>query len=280
VGPGEISALLQETAGVLGKHAKGLRVMERAVPIQRTVTLALADRRYFRMSIGARVLKKELFGAEKGEIPLYSANVEPGKEHGWLKASNIKDFSRPSLLWSIDSDFNMSVRAAGERFATTDHCGRLEILDPALEPEYCQAAIVYGYGRTFGFDRVTRPSLARMAKVTLRVPVKEDGSFDLAAQRDLAREYVAIGDAVQVAGESLETLVALKPRADLPKDVQDLGPQPGAATPYARPRRRRTTKEDQLDAQTAQLRLQEIEDEPERVISGPKLKARLLKLMA
>lgn len=279
VGPGELSALLQETAGALSKHAKGLQVMERTVHIRRTVTLALHDQRYFRMSIGKRVLKKELFRADKGKIPLYSANVEPGKEHGWIKESNIADFSRPSLLWSIDSDFNISVRKMDEKFATTDHCGRLEILDANLDPDYCQAAIVYGYGRTFGFDRVTRPSLERMAKVTLRVPINEDGAFDLYAQHDLAREYVAIGDAVQGAEDSLQSLKELKPRADLPNDAQDLGPQPGAKVQETR-YSRRSQEEGEHDAGIAKKRLRQIWVDPKRLISGEKLKVRLKKLLA
>ena len=157
----------------------------------------------------------------------------------FIKKSNIDDFSHPSLLWSIDSDFNMTVRQARDVFATTDHCGRLEILDANLDAAYCQAAIVYGYGRTFGFDRVTRPSLARMCKVTFRVPVKEDRSFDLEAQRDLAREFTAIQEAIKAVGDSLGSLSELKPRADLPKDVQDLGMQPSEDTILQRRSRRK-----------------------------------------
>ena len=78
----------------------------------------------------------------------------------------------------------------------------------------------------FGFDRVTRPSLTRMKKVTLRVPVNDDGSFDLEAQRDLSREYVAIANAVHGAETSLGVVKGLKPRAELPEEAEDLGPQP------------------------------------------------------
>ena len=105
----------------------------------------------------------------------------------------------------------MSVRESETAFATTDHCGRLEILDPDLDPEYCKGAITYGYGRISGFDRVMRPSLTRMKKVTLRVPVNDDGSFDLDAQRDLSQRYVVIANAVQGAETSLGVLKSLKP---------------------------------------------------------------------
>ena len=278
VGPSELSTILSDTVGALGKHAKGLQSLERSVPILRTVTLSLSDTRYFRMSIGKRVLKKDLFHAAKGSIPLYSANVEPGKEHGWVEESNIDDFSNPSLLWSIDSDFNISVREREQLFATTDHCGRLEILDPSLDPYYCKAAIVYGYGRAFGFDRVTRPSLERMAKVTLRVPVQDDGTFDLAAQRDLAREYLAISDAVQSAEESLAALVELKPRADLPKEAVDVGPQPGRGASVVARRRGRKPSVDP-DAEIVRAQLAKIAANPKELVSGRELEDALREIL-
>jgi hypothetical protein len=231
------------------------------------------------MSIGTRVLKKDLFRAAKGKVPLYSANVEPGKEHGWIDESNFDDFSHPSLLWSIDSDFNISVHKAAEQFATTDHSGRLEILDASLDPEYCRAAIIYGYGRTCGFDRVQRPSLKRMAKVLLRVPVRDDGTFDLEAQRDLAREYVAIGDAVQGAEESLEAIVELKARADLPSDAVDLGMRLGDADRQPS-HRLRVSKEDRHDARVSLRRLAEIEVSPRKVLRGKALEKRLKQWLA
>ena len=189
---------------------------------------------------------------------MYSANVEVGKEHGYLDKSNLDDFTHPSLLWSIDSDFNMTVRQAGDVFATTDHCGRLEILNSDLDPVYCHAAIIYGYGRQFGFDRVTRPSLQRMKKVTFRVPVKPDGSFDLEAQRALAGEYMAIQDAVDDAKLNLEQIADFKPRAELPSDAIDLG-----------------DREAVEDARTAGNRLTQIKKNPRSLVSGRELKARL-----
>jgi hypothetical protein len=64
-----------------------------------------------------------------------------------------------------------------------------------------------------------------MQKVSLRVPIKEDGTFDLQAQRALAMEFVAVQDAVRAASTSLETISELKPRADLPQGAKDLGLQ-------------------------------------------------------
>ncbi len=280
VGSGELGGMLKDVSGAICDQANALARIEAGVPIERTVTLSLSDARYFRMSIGERVLKKDLFRAEPGKIPLYSANFESGREHGWVKQSNIKDFSHPSVLWSIDNtNFNVATRNIDEVFAATDHCGRLEILDPHLDAEYCQAAIVYGYGRTYGFDRVTRPSITRMRRVTLRVPVKPDGSFDLEAQRNLAREFVAIQDAVRIASDSLETIKELKPRADIPKDAEDLGPQPGKIESQSR-YRRQLSKQDRRDAEIATTRLKKIAANPKHLVSGAALEAKLEEILS
>ena len=272
VAAGEMAAILADAATELEDHTKALGVLEQEVDVGQTVTLELSDTRYFRMSIGKRVLKKDLFRSTGGSVSLYSANVEPGHEHGWVAESNINDFSRPSILWSIDSDFAMSVRTAGDVFATTDHCGRLEILSEDLDPHYCQAAIVYGYGRTYGFDRVTRPSLRRMRKVTLRVPVLLDGAFDAEAQRILAEKYTAIHRAVEDVRHLMGAIMPLKARADLPRDAEDRGLQ----LPAEEARRRR---EDEQDARIAQDRLNEICEHPSHVVTGKKLETRLADLV-
>lgn len=271
VDPGELSALIRDVKNEMEQQAETLRSIDNIVPVAQTITLSLSDKRFFRMSIGKRVLKKDLFQGAGGEVPLYSANVEPGKEHGWLNHSNIKDFTNPSILWSIDSDFNISVRPAGEIFATTDHCGRLEILDDKLDPAYCQAAIVYGYGRTYGFDRVMRPSLKRMADVTFRVPVNDDGSFDLESQKSMAEKYTAIQEAIKIAGESLQSLCDLKPKVDLPKDSLDLGPLRAPLPPIS--------AEDEIDAEIANARLRQVKDNPDEVVSGKELEKALNKLL-
>lgn len=258
IGPSELGLLLNETGKTLEKHSLALSRLETSARVRQTITVSLADTELFAMGIGTRVLKRDLFYARGGSVPLYSANVEIGKEHGYLEKSNLDDFSHPSLLWSIDSDFNMTVRQAGDVFATTDHCGRLEILDSGLDPVYCHAAIIYGYGRLYGFDRVTRPSLQRMRKVTFRVPVLADGSFDLVAQRTLASEYTAIQDAVEDAKTNLEQIADFKPRAELPLDAVDLG-----------------DRETAVDVKTARARLSSIEKNPQSLVSGSELKARL-----
>jgi len=64
--------------------------------------ISLANNKYFDISIGKRVIKKEVYKS-KGKIPVYSANVF--KPFGFLVESNIDDFSHNYLLWGIDGNF-------------------------------------------------------------------------------------------------------------------------------------------------------------------------------
>jgi len=158
-------------------------------------TVSLSDPRLFRLSIGKRVLKRELFDKGDGPIPLYSANV--GEPFGHVHSSNITDFSHPSVLWGIDGNFQVAAKEAGVEFATTDHCGRIEIVDDRLDAGYCREAIALV--RRHNFDRTLRPSLRRIKALEFEVPVGPDGKFDLASQKALASAYDLASQAKELA---------------------------------------------------------------------------------
>ena len=90
----------------------------------------IGDSTYFRTFIGKRLIKKDIQDPSN-PIPTYSANVfEP---FGWVKESNVEDFTCPSLIWDIDGVFDVQYIPAGERFATTDHMR----CDSDSGPLYC-----------------------------------------------------------------------------------------------------------------------------------------------
>lgn len=101
------------------------------------------------------------------------------------------------------------------KFATTDHCGRIEILDDGLDASFCRAAIALA--RAHGFDRTLRPSLQRIKQLEINVPVNEEGHFDLPAQRALASIYDSVVDSLDDAASRLESLASLQPEVMLPE---------------------------------------------------------------
>lgn len=154
-----------------------------------TREIALGDTKYFRLFIGKRVLRREV-SADETLVPVYSANVfEP---MGYIEASNIKDFTNPMILWGIDGNFEFNLMPVGVTFATTDHCGVIEILDSSIDPEFILYALNH-QRQNESFDRSFRASLANMRRFVVQIPVTRGGSFNLAAQRTFAarRKVVA-----------------------------------------------------------------------------------------
>jgi len=167
-----------------------------------TATLQLGDGRFFELSIGERVLRSQ--HTDLG-VPVYSANA--CVPFGRVKVSNIADFSRPSILWGIDGIFDWNFIPAGEEFATTDHCGRLVVIDDRVDPLY-----VYAYLRAtrdlHGFDRVFRASLKNMREeVSVAVPLDGRGRPSIRRQRDVARQIQERASARESALASLDDVL-------------------------------------------------------------------------
>jgi hypothetical protein len=147
-------------------------------------SFSLDDQSTFDLTIGNRVLRSEQ--VDKG-IPVYSANALT--PFGFVEDSNFADFSTPSLLWGIDGNFDWNLVPAGYEFGTTDHCGRLRILDDRIDPEFA-----YSYLKatraSHGFDRVFRASLKNMkSEISIPVPLDDNGEVSLVRQRDLAAVF-------------------------------------------------------------------------------------------
>lgn len=168
-----------------------------------TQAVSLGDEALFSLSIGERVLRSSHVASG---IPAYSANALV--PFGHVISSNLSDFSRPSILWGIDGVFDLNFIPAGESFATTDHCGRIQVLDDGLDARYVYWHLKATRER-YGFDRVFRASLGNVrAEVEVTVPVDTNtGKFDLEAQRKMANRMEALDNARKAASTALGELL-------------------------------------------------------------------------
>lgn len=147
--------------------------------------VSLSDNTLFNLFIGKRVLRKDLFAMKNNPdatIQLFSANVL--KPFGNVIRSNILDFNKYRVLWGIDGNFDIKVISPNIRFATTDHCGAIEILNDEIDPNYLMHALE-AKKHEYGLDRTLRASLENVKKITFKVPIK-NGRFDLVAQQRTA----------------------------------------------------------------------------------------------
>ena len=76
----------------------------------------------------------------------------------------------------------------GRKYVTTDHCGVIDILTDDIIPDYLLFAL-YEEKRNNDFDRSFRASLTNIKKFQIRIPIKEDGTFDIEEQNRIAADY-------------------------------------------------------------------------------------------
>lgn len=172
-------------------------------------SVALSDRQLFILGIGKRILKKDQLGEG---VPAYSTNVN--EPFGFIEESNLNDFSSPSLIWSIDGVFDWRYIPENTEFATTDHCGRLIIKAPDLNPKYIYHALKSTKDQ-YGFDRTYRSSLRNIRQVvSVDVPVDKNGGFDLDAQIVIAERYEKLEQAKGNILEQLEILSSVQVTLD------------------------------------------------------------------
>lgn len=149
--------------------------------------ISLGNEKLFGLRIGKRILKKDLVVSTVGNlVPVFSANaIEP---FGYIVDNNYRESQYNSILWGIDGNFNFSVMPKGRKYITTDHCGVIDILTDDIIPDYLLFAL-YEEKRSNDFDRSFRASLTNIGKFQVRIPVREDGKFDVDEQKRIATDY-------------------------------------------------------------------------------------------
>ena len=155
--------------------------------------ISLADKNYFNLFIGKRLVKKDLIKM-KGDIPIYSANVfDPV---GYCTESNIDNFSNNFVIWGIDGDFEFNFIEKNNKFATTDHCGSIRIFDDEVLPEFLMLQLSK-VKHKYGFDRGLRSSLKNMAQIFVQMPKDLNGRIDIQYQKDVLEKYQVIKETKQ-----------------------------------------------------------------------------------
>lgn len=163
--------------------------------------VSLGERHLFTLRIGKRVLKKEC--VEDG-IPCISANVRD--VFGYIKESKIlTEFDVPSITWGIDGNFDWHLIPAGFPFHPTDHCGVLRVVSSDIDPNYLYYTLRATRNR-HGFDRTYRANLANITRVSVDIPVHEDGTFDLDTQKKIATKHRDIEEIQLQAAQLLQQI--------------------------------------------------------------------------
>ena len=182
VSPAELRTAINDLSASISEWEETQPRGESQTESTRVVTLADGD--IFELFIGRRVTKAQV--TPTGDVPVYSANVHVPM--GYQATTRITDFDKPSILWGIDGRFDFNLIPSDVRFETTDHCGTIRIKDERIVPEYVVYAL-HEHRRNEDYDRSFRASLANMNRISLPIPVDDNGDYDADRQRELATQF-------------------------------------------------------------------------------------------
>ena len=153
---------------------------------------SLSNEKTFDITIGDRVLSEEIVSG--GRVPVYSANVY--EEFGRIDKENMKDYSRPSVIWGIDGDWMVNIIPAGVPFYPTDHCGVLRIKTEKILPEYMMYAL-QAEGEYERFSRNNRASAQRIRSLVVQAP-------ETKIQKNIIDELKALDDKINGQNAEIE----------------------------------------------------------------------------
>lgn len=184
-------------------------LLKEASEKKKTVTefreISLSDANYFDLSIGKRVVKKDIVSVN-GTIPIYSANVK--EPIGYHLKSNILDFTKNYVLWGIDGDFEFNSMPKGTPFVSTDHCGTIKVLKNEILPEYLMIQLER-VKHKYGFDRGLRASLKNMMAVSIPIPFNENDTIDIEKQKEIIGKYEYVVEVKRTIADYKRTLKEL-----------------------------------------------------------------------
>ncbi len=180
------SDLINDVSETLGNFSSLIKeVAEKKKEISDLKKITLTDTDYFELSIGKRIVKRNIINIA-GSIPIYSANVyEPV---GFHNQSNISDFSNNFVLWGIDGDFEFNAVKKNTPFVSTDHCGTIRIKNDDILPEYLMIQLEK-VKHKYGFDRGLRASLKNMEVVSVEIPFDKNGKINISKQNEIIAKY-------------------------------------------------------------------------------------------
>lgn len=131
-------------------------------------TYKISDDEYFEISIGKRILKRELSKDGSG-ISVFSANVF--HPFGKINKSLLENFKVPSVIWGIDGDWMVNCLPANYKFYPTDHCGVLRVKKDDIHPKYLAWALGIE-GERVRFSRTNRASMDSIKSISIKTPSK------------------------------------------------------------------------------------------------------------
>lgn len=167
----------------------------------------LGDDGIFDAFLGNAKYTKTYIQNNLGEYPVYSGQTTNNGECG---KTNSYDYEIEGLTWTIDG-YPGRVFYRNEKFSMTTHCGLLVLKDKLkqnLSYEYLYYVLnnhLPNFAVGEGNKRLKKTHIERDVK-PIKIPIKENGNFDLQKQIEIAEKYRKIENIKKILSIEYESL--------------------------------------------------------------------------
>lgn len=167
------------------------------LPEGKIMEVSVIDKSYFNLLRGKRITR-EIIDKNKGQIPVYSSSKDEKSKLGYiseiyLKKNNLTLIQEPSILFNLDGSVGYCFIRNDTKYSFIDVVASLIPKDKNLDLEFIlyklrEEIIKTGanYQSKLYFNKI------KGYDIKLPIPIKENGAFDLMAQKQIADKYKKI----------------------------------------------------------------------------------------
>jgi len=131
----------------------------------------------------------------KGKYPVYSSQTS---NLGQIGSIDTYDYDEKCFTWTTDGTYVGTVFYRNGKFSITTHCGILKVkkeYKEKLDFEYLNFILnqtLPDYKLGEGSNK--RLGIERINEISIEIPIKTNGDFDLAKQKEIAEKFRKIGE--------------------------------------------------------------------------------------
>ena len=147
---------------------------------------------------------REYIRNHSGEFPVYSSQTTNNGELGYIDSY---DFDKKCLTWTTDGIYAGTVFIRDGKFSMSTHCGALIPKNKKIDIGYIYVQLkneLKTYAIGVGNKRVTSSVIK---DVVVKIPVDDQGEFDLTKQQEMAKEILNTTNIINKIKNELEGII-------------------------------------------------------------------------
>jgi len=162
-------------------------------------TISVLDQNYFKLQRGKRITKKTI-NLNQGTVPVYSSSKDKDSVLGYISDKYLLDNkltieNEKSILFNLDGSVGYCFIKNNPIYSFIDVVANLKVLDKSLLLEYIKIKLEQEILKT-GANYTTKLYFNKLLEydIKFKIPIKDNGEFDLKAQESIVEKYNLIND--------------------------------------------------------------------------------------